>query len=89
MDASISPDGKFVAFESDRNGPFHVWLDQIGAGNPVDLTPGPEDQRGPLRSVGFSHDGDRAVDLGNGEPQAEDGAIWWAGNLVCSWARRP
>jgi serine/threonine protein kinase len=57
VDASISPDGKFVAFQSDRNGPSHVWLDQVGAGNPVDLTPGPEDQRGPLRSVGFSHDG--------------------------------
>jgi serine/threonine protein kinase len=56
-DASISPDGKFVAFQSDRNGPSHVWLDQIGAGNPIDLTPGPEDQRRPLRSVGFSHDG--------------------------------
>jgi serine/threonine protein kinase len=57
VDASISPDGKFVAFQSDRNGPFHVWLHQIGTGNPIDLTPGPEDQRGPLRSVGFSHDG--------------------------------
>jgi Tol biopolymer transport system component len=57
VDASISPDGKFVAFESDRDGPFHVWLDQVGAGNPIDLTPGPEDQRAPLRSVGFSHDG--------------------------------
>lgn len=57
VDASISPDGKFVAFESDRAGPFHVWLDQVGAGNPIDLTPGPEDQRAPLRSVGFSHDG--------------------------------
>jgi Tol biopolymer transport system component len=57
VDASISPDGKFVAFEWDRNGPFHVWVDQIGAGNLIDLTPGPEDQRGPLRSVGFSQDG--------------------------------
>ena len=57
VDASISPDGKFVAFQSDRNGPFHVWLHQIGTSNPIDLTPGPEDQRGPLRSVGFSHDG--------------------------------
>ena len=57
VDASISPDGKFVAFQSDRNGPSHVWLDQIGAGNPIDLTPGADDQRGPLRSVGFSHDG--------------------------------
>lgn len=57
VDASISPDGKFVAFQSDRNGPFHLWLDQVGAGNPIDLTPGLEDQRGPLRSIGFSHDG--------------------------------
>ena len=57
VDASISPDGKFVAFQSDRNGPFHLWLNQVGTGNPIDLTPGPEDQRGPLRSVGFSHDG--------------------------------
>jgi hypothetical protein len=28
VDASISPDGKFVGFESDSNGPFHVWLVQ-------------------------------------------------------------
>jgi serine/threonine protein kinase len=57
VDASISPDGKFVAFLSDRDGPFNVWLDQIGAGSPINLTPGPDDQRGPLRSVGFSRDG--------------------------------
>ncbi len=56
-DASISPDGKFVAFMSDRGGVSHVWLDRIGVGSPVDLTPGEEDQRGPLRSIGFSHDG--------------------------------
>jgi Tol biopolymer transport system component len=57
VDASISADGKFVAFESDRNGPFHVLLEEVGAGNPIDLTPGPEDQRRPLRSLGFSHNG--------------------------------
>jgi serine/threonine protein kinase len=57
VDASISPDGKFVAFLSDRDGPFQLWLDQIGAGNPINLTPGPDDLRGPLRSIGFSRDG--------------------------------
>jgi Tol biopolymer transport system component len=56
-DASISPDGKFVAFMSDHGGVSHVWLDRIGVGAPIDLTPGSEDQRGPLRSIGFSHDG--------------------------------
>lgn len=56
-DASISPDGKFVAYMSDRGGVSHVWLDRIGVGSPIDLTPGSEDQRGPLRTVGFSHDG--------------------------------
>ncbi len=56
-DASISPDGKFVAFLSDRTGLSHVWLDQVGAGSPVDLTPGAGDERGPLRSIGFSRHG--------------------------------
>ncbi len=56
-DASISRDGKFVAFLSDRGGVSHVWLDRIGAGAPVDLTPDAGDQRGPLRSIGFSNDG--------------------------------
>lgn len=56
-DASISPDGNFVAFLSDRSGVSHVWLDRIGVGSPVDLTPGSGDERAPLRSIGFSHDG--------------------------------
>lgn len=56
-DASISPDGKFVAFLSDRTGVSHVWLDEIGVGAPIDLTPGPEDWQRPLRSIGFSRDG--------------------------------
>ena len=59
LDASISPDGKFVAFMADRDGPFHVWLKQVGTGAFVDLTPGAEDQRnvGPNRGVGFTGDG--------------------------------
>ena len=51
-DAAISPDGKFVAFLSDRSGHFHVWLHQVGVGKTIDLTPGPEDELAPLRSLG-------------------------------------
>ena len=34
LDAAISPDGRFVAFVSDRDGRFDVWLSQIGSGEP-------------------------------------------------------
>jgi serine/threonine protein kinase len=39
LDAAISPDGRFVAFTADRDGPFHVWLKQVGTGSGTDLTP--------------------------------------------------
>ena len=57
LDAAISPDGKFVAFLSDRDGHFGVWLIQVGAGEAVPLTPKSEDESAPLRSLGFSWDG--------------------------------
>ena len=59
LDASLSPDGKFVSFLSDRDGQFHVWLKRIGAGTARDVTSGQADQRnpGPFRSAGFSGDG--------------------------------
>jgi Tol biopolymer transport system component/predicted Ser/Thr protein kinase len=56
-DAAISPDGKFVAFLSDREGPFDVWLSQVGTGRFANLTQGREDTLGAPRSVGFSGDG--------------------------------
>jgi eukaryotic-like serine/threonine-protein kinase len=34
----ISPDGKFVAYESDRRGKQELWLQQVGGGDPVQLT---------------------------------------------------
>ena len=55
MDAAISPDGKFVALLSDHDGPFQVWLTQIGSGRFVKLHD--QDERNRLRSVGFSADG--------------------------------
>jgi serine/threonine protein kinase len=57
LDAAISPDGKFVAFLSDQDGHFGVWLIQVGAGKAINLTPGTEDESAPLRSLGFSWNG--------------------------------
>jgi Tol biopolymer transport system component len=37
-DATISPDGRFVAFVSDRDGKFEVFLTQIETGTPTPLT---------------------------------------------------
>jgi Tol biopolymer transport system component len=55
---AISPDGKLVAFISDREGSFEVWLGQIDSGRMQNLTQGKlGDVRGPLRSLGFNGDG--------------------------------
>jgi Tol biopolymer transport system component len=57
-DAAISPDGKWFAFVSDRDGPLDIWLSQIGTGRFVNLTHGREAAlRTTIRSVGFSADG--------------------------------
>src|SRR5262249_49760695 len=58
VEAAISPDGRFVAFISDHDGPFDVWLSQVGTGRLINLTQGKAGPLpGPLRSVGFSGDG--------------------------------
>jgi len=59
LDASISADGKFVGFLSDRAGQFDAWVTQVGSGEFVNLTKGRftglvHEQ---TRSVGFSGDG--------------------------------
>jgi serine/threonine protein kinase/Tol biopolymer transport system component len=54
-DPAISPDGKFVAFISDRSGKFDIWLIQTNGGSLANLTEGRiGDARGPLRCIGFS-----------------------------------
>ena len=58
--AAISADGRFVAFIADRDGPFDLWVSQIGTWRFQNLTkgnapippPGP-----PLRILTFSGDG--------------------------------
>ena len=67
VEAAISPDGRFVAFISDHDGPFDVWLSQVGTGRLVNLTQGNAGPLpGPLRSVGFSGDGSE-IWLGGGD----------------------
>ena len=57
VEAAISPDGRFVAFISDHDGPFDVWLTQVGTGRLINLTQGKAGPLpGPLRNVGFSRD---------------------------------
>ena len=40
-DAAISPDGKFVAFLSDRNGKVDAWVTRVGGGEFVNRDSGP------------------------------------------------
>ncbi len=70
FDAAISPDGKFIAFVSDRDGPFQIFVGQIGAGDFRKLVSGAdqfalEDARAPVRGVGFNGDGSEIL-LGGG-----------------------
>jgi len=67
VEAAISPDGRFVAFVSDHDGPFDVWLTQVGTGRVTNLTQGKVGPLpGPVRSVGFSGDGSE-IWLGGGD----------------------
>jgi len=36
-----SPDGRFIAYSSDRGGKFDIWVQQISGGAPVQITKGP------------------------------------------------
>jgi Tol biopolymer transport system component len=67
-DAAISPDGKFVAFLSDRDGPFDLWLSQVGTGRFTNLTQGKQDAdlRSTVRAIGFSDDGSEIWYRGTG-----------------------
>ena len=73
--AAISRDGKFVAFQSNRDGRMDVWITQVGTGHFYNLTQGrvPEIVNTSVRAVGFSPDGAlvtfwarRSTDSGSG-----------------------
>jgi Tol biopolymer transport system component/DNA-binding winged helix-turn-helix (wHTH) protein len=39
--ATWSPDGRFIAYSSDRGGKFDIWVQQVSGGDPVQVTKGP------------------------------------------------
>jgi Tol biopolymer transport system component len=57
--ATVSRDGHFVAFLSDRDGQMDVWVTQVGSGQFHNLTRGsaPELVNPSVRTLGFSPDG--------------------------------
>jgi Tol biopolymer transport system component len=61
--ASISRNGQFVAFLSDRQGTWDVWMSQVGTGELRNLTEGRvQELRNPgTRTLSFSHDGSSII----------------------------
>jgi len=69
-DATISPDGRFVAFVSNHDGPFEILVGQVGTGDFRRLAAdrplfASDDARSPVRAVGFNGDGSE-IWLGGG-----------------------
>ena len=86
-DAAISPDGKFVVFRSDRDGPFDAFLGQAATGRVDNLTRGQEKDLGlPVRSQGFSGDGSEVWLSGGVDQKAAAGAARGPGRSpLLSW----
>ncbi|MGE5434887.1 MAG: protein kinase domain-containing protein, partial [Candidatus Doudnabacteria bacterium] len=78
--AAISRDGRFVAFQSDRDGPMDVWVTQLGSGRFVNLTRGAvrEMANRSLRALGFSYDGALVTywARGRNDSSEPDIAVW-------------
>ena len=79
--AAISPEGKFVAFLSDRDGQTDLWVTQVGTGRFYNLTRGafPQLVNRAVRSVSFSPDGSLVTFWSKKQDGLQDGAIGiWA-----------
>ena len=73
--ATVSADGRLVAFVSDRDGAWDVWLGQIGTGDFQNLTHGeiPELRNPAVRMLQFSPEGRKC---GSGPRQPTPPAAW-------------
>jgi hypothetical protein len=65
---SVSPDGKWLAYESSQDGPVHIWLRDVSAGRATRLTGGNCNSSSPAweldsKAVIFASDCDRAFGL--------------------------
>jgi serine/threonine protein kinase/Tol biopolymer transport system component len=56
-DATWSPDGRFIAYASDRRGNFDIWVQSVAGGDPVQVTKGIAEDTQP----DWSPDGNRLV----------------------------
>ena len=70
VDATLSGDGKFVAFVSDQAGPFDAWVSQVGSDQLLNLSRGkiPVTNGNRRRNIGFSED-DARVWIGVSDPE--------------------
>ncbi len=78
--ATVSRDGQFVAFLSDRDGPMDVWVTQVGSGQFHNLTHGSASElvNPSVRTLGFSPDGSLVTfwNRKQGGPSGADIGIW-------------
>lgn len=74
--AAVSPDGRFLAFLSDRDGQTDVWITQLGAGRFYNLTRGSVQElvNPAVRTLGFSPDGE-FVTFWTRKPESTAGGI--------------
>ncbi len=81
--ATISRDGKFVAFLSERDGRWDAWVSQVGTGDMHNLTKGGVlELRNPgTRTLGFSPDGSLVI-LWSRVPDSSRGGLVDAGWAV-------
>ncbi len=87
--AAISPDGRFVAFQSDRDGRMDVWVTQVGTGRFFNLTRGgaPEIVNPSVRTLGFSPDGTLVTFWARGRDHSKPDIGIWAAPLLGGEAR--
>ena len=71
LDAAISHDGKFVAFLSDKDGPYDMWVTQVSGGEFKNLTEGrsPTLLHEMTRTTGFDADGSQVWLRASGGPR--------------------